>query len=169
MMIARWKEIARISFHMGGIRRRLLIWNLSVFGLVLFGIILASYLYTQRQIKKDRFELQAEIASLVADRIDSFVNKKMDRLSDSAVSMSLYPAGSKEQELLTILLLKNDRAFTDASILDSNGMEVIKLSERTAYTALSLRTKADQSISSKRSKARLISALFTLRTRPSLT
>ena len=57
-----WKEINMISFRTGGIRRRLLVWNLSLFGLVLFGIVLASYLYVERQIKKDSFELQAEVA-----------------------------------------------------------------------------------------------------------
>jgi hypothetical protein len=66
-----WKEISLISFHAGGIGRRLLVWNLSVFGLVLFAIGLASYLYIQRQIKKDSFEMQAEIAPLVAARIDA--------------------------------------------------------------------------------------------------
>jgi signal transduction histidine kinase len=133
-MMWRWKEIAAISFHTGGIGRRLLVWNLSLFGLVLFGVVLASYLYSERQIKEDRFELQAEIASLVAARIETFVSQRVDRLSDLAVSMSLYPAGSKEQELLAILLLKNDRAFTDASILDSKGMELVKVSERRVYT-----------------------------------
>jgi signal transduction histidine kinase len=130
----RWKDSAAIFFHTGGIRRRLLVWNLSLFGLVLFGVVLASYIYAERQIKQDRFELQEEIASLIAARIEAFVGQKIDRLSDSAISMSLYPAGSQEQELLAILLLKNDPAFTDASILDSQGMEVAKVSERRIYT-----------------------------------
>ena len=90
-----WKEINMISFRTGGIRRRLLVWNLSLFGLVLFGIVLASYLYVERHIKKDSFELQAEIAPLVAARIDAFVKQKIERLSDAAISMSLYPTGSK--------------------------------------------------------------------------
>lgn len=107
----RWKDIAAIFFHTGGIRRRLLVWNLSLFGLVLFGVVLASYIYAEKQIKRDRFELQEEIASLIAARIEAFVSQKIDRLSDSAISMSLYPAGSQEQELLAILLLKNDRAL----------------------------------------------------------
>ena len=134
----RWKDIAAIFFHTGGIRRRLLVWNLSLFGLVLFGVVLASYIYAEKQIKRDRFELQEEIASLIAARIEAFVSQKIDRLTDSAISMSLYPAGSQEQELLAILLLKNDRAFTDASILDAQGMEVAKVSERRIYTPTEL-------------------------------
>ncbi|MGH7797542.1 MAG: cache domain-containing protein, partial [Candidatus Binatia bacterium] len=145
-----WKEIGAISFHAGGIRRRLLVWNLSLFGSVLFGIVLASYLYTQRQIKDDSFERQAEIAPLVAARIDAFVTQKIERLSDSAVSMSLYPVASKEQQLLAVLLLKNDPAFTDAAILDSRGMEVIKVSEKKVYT---LNERSDQSASKKFKKA----------------
>jgi signal transduction histidine kinase len=145
-----WKEISLISFHTGGIHRRLLVWNLSVFGLVLFGIVLAGYFYTQKQIKKDTFELQAEIAPLVAARIDAYVHQKIERLNDSAVSMSLYPIGSKEQELLAVLMLKNDTAFTDASILDAKGMEVVKVSERKVYTPSE---HSDQSGSEKFKKA----------------
>lgn len=145
-----WKEISSISFHTGGIHRRLLVWNLSVFGLVLFGIVLASYLYIQKQIKKDSFELQSEIATLVAARIDAYVQQKIERLSDSAVSMSLYPIGSKEQELLAVLMLKNDTGFTDASILDAKGMEVAKVSERKVYTPSE---HSDQSGSEKFKKA----------------
>jgi signal transduction histidine kinase len=141
-----WKEIGTISFRAGGIRRRLLVWNLSLFGSVLFGIVLASYLYTQRQIKDDSLQLQGELASVVAARIDAYVNQKIERLSDMAVSMSLHPAGSKEQQLLAILLLKNDRAFTDASILDSKGIEIVKVSERKIYT---VNERSDQSGSDK--------------------
>jgi signal transduction histidine kinase len=130
----RWKETVRFSFYAGGIRRRLLVWNLSLFGLVLFGVVLASYLYSDRRIKKERIDLQREIASQVAARIETFVSQRVDRLGDLAVSMSLYPAGSKEQELLATLLLKNDRAFTDASILDLKGMELVKVSERRVHT-----------------------------------
>jgi signal transduction histidine kinase len=145
-----WKEMGMISFRTGRIRRRLLVWNLSVFGLVLLGIVLASYFYVQRQIKEDSFELQAEIASLVAARIEAYVNQKIERLSDTAVSMSLHPVGSKEHELLAVLLLKNDTAFTDAAILDSKGMEVVKVSERKVYTP---GERADQSGSDKFKKA----------------
>jgi signal transduction histidine kinase len=145
-----WKEISMISFRTGSIRRRLLVWNLSVFGLVLLGIVLASYLYLQRQLKENSFELQAEIASLVAAKIDAFVHQKIERLSDTAVSMSLHPVGSKEQELLAVLLLKNDTAFTDASILDSKGMEVVKVSERKVHTP---GERFDQSGSEKFKKA----------------
>jgi signal transduction histidine kinase len=145
-----WKEMSMISFRIGSIRRRLLVWNLAVFGLALLGIVLASYFYLQRQIKEDSFELQAEIASLVAARIDAYLNQKIERLSDAAVSMSLHPVGSREQELLAVLLLKNDTAFTDAAILDSKGMEVVKVSERKVYT---LGERSDQSGSDKFKKA----------------
>ena len=145
-----WKEINAISFHAGGIHRRLLVWNLSLFGALLFGLVLANYFYTERQIKADSFELQEEIAALVAARIDAFVSQKIERLSDSAISMSLHPVGSKEQQLLVALLLKNDSAFTDASMMDSRGMEVIKVSQRKVYTS---REYSDQSGSDKFKKA----------------
>jgi hypothetical protein len=95
MMWPAWGTSA-IRFWSGGIRHRLLIWNLSVFGLVLFGIVLASYLYLLSQIKRDKFEQQEEIASLVAVRIESFVTQKIERLRDTALSMSRYPMGKPD-------------------------------------------------------------------------
>ncbi|MGH7795893.1 MAG: ATP-binding protein [Candidatus Binatia bacterium] len=87
---------------------------------------------------------------MIAARTGAYVNQKIERLSDSAVSMSLHPVGSKEQQLLAVLLLKNDQAFTDASILDSSGMEVIKVSEKKVYT---FNERSDQSRSEKFKKA----------------
>ncbi|MBI3058153.1 MAG: cache domain-containing protein, partial [Deltaproteobacteria bacterium] len=62
-----------------------------------------------------------------------FIRRKVERLLDFSASTSLYEMGGKEQRLLALLLLKNDRAFTDASILDGSGMEVLKISERRVY------------------------------------
>jgi len=148
--MAIWKGINRISFHTGGIRRRLLVWNLTLFGSLVLGVVLAGYLYTQKQIKEISFGLQSEIASLVAARIEAFVNQKIDRLSDAAIAISLHPIGSKEQEILAALLLKNDRTFSEASILDLKGMEVVKISERTVYTSSE---RSDQSASDRFKKA----------------
>lgn len=131
-----------IPFLKGGIRRRLLFWNLSLFGLVLSGIIVAGYFYNVSQIRRDKSQLQAELASVTASQIDAFVNRKVERLADTALAMSLYPLGDKAQHLLAILLLKNDQALTDAAVLDSDGMEVVKVSERKIHTPAEL---SDQS------------------------
>jgi signal transduction histidine kinase len=136
------KETDKISFRAGGIRQRLLVWNLVLFGSLVLSFVIAGYLYTQKQIRAMSLELQGEIAELVAARIEAFVNQKIERLSDAAVTMSLHPTGSKEQELLAVLLLKNDRVFTEASILDLNGMEVIKTSERQVYTSSEYRNQS---------------------------
>jgi signal transduction histidine kinase len=148
--MAIWKEIKKISFHTRGIHRRLLVWNLALFGSLVLGVVIAGYFYTQSQIRRISYALQSEIATLVAARIEAFVGQKIDRLSDAAITMSLHRTGSKEQELLATLLLRNDRAFTEASILDANGMEVIKISERRVYTASE---RSDQSNSEKFRKA----------------
>jgi signal transduction histidine kinase len=145
-----WKEIGKISFRTRGIRQRLLVWNLALFGSLILSFVIAGYFYTQRQIKKISLELQREVAVLVAARIEAFVNQKIERLSDAAVTMSLHLPGSKEQELLAALLLKNDRVFSEAAILDLSGMEVIKVSERKIYTAGEF---ADHSGSDKFNKA----------------
>ena len=117
----------------GGIRRRLLIWGLGLFGIALIVVVAASYYYTVRQIERDAAELQSEIASVTAERIRDFVQRKIERVSDTANAVSLYPLGSKEQQLLVSLLAKNDASFTDVSIIDAQGMEVLKVSDRRVY------------------------------------
>ncbi|HEY1267148.1 MAG TPA: sensor histidine kinase [Candidatus Binatia bacterium] len=133
-------------FGGGGIRRRFLVWGLSFFGLTLTLVIIASYSYTERQIRRDAIQLQTEIASVTADRINNFVRRKIERFTDTANAVNLYPLGSKEQQLLLGLLVKNDSSFTEASIIDSKGMEAIKVSDRKVYFAADLK---DQSKSAK--------------------
>lgn len=109
-------------------------------------VVTASYLYTVRQIHEDAAELQSEIASVTAERIRNFVQRKIERFSDIARAASLYPLGSKEQQLLLSLLAKNDSSFTDVSIIDRRGMEVLKVSDRRVYFESDL---SDQSASLK--------------------
>src|SRR5215475_11474418 len=89
-----WETTVRTFFHGGGIRRRLLVWGLGLFGLALTVIVGASYYYTVRQIEGDAAELQSEIASVTAERIRNFVRRKVERFSDAADAASLYPLGS---------------------------------------------------------------------------
>jgi signal transduction histidine kinase len=117
----------------GGIRRRLLMWGLSLFGIALSVVVVAFYFYSVSEIKRGAAELQTEIASVTADRIRNFVQRKIERFSDTADAVSLYPLGSKEQQLLLGLLVKNDNSISEASIIDARGMEVIKVSDRRVY------------------------------------
>jgi len=148
--MSEWKKLARAYLYGGGIRRRFLLWGLSLFGVALTLVVVASYSYTERQIKLDAAELQAEIASVTADRINNFVRRKIERFSDTADAANLYPLGSKEQQLLAALLVKNDNSLTDASIIDAGGKEVMKVSDRKVYFPSDL---ADQSKSIKFIKA----------------
>ncbi|MGE5302308.1 MAG: ATP-binding protein, partial [Alphaproteobacteria bacterium] len=134
----------------GGIRRRLLFWGLGLFGIALSLVVAAGYSNSVSQIKRDAAELQMEIASMTAVRIRTFVQRKIERFSDTASAVSLYPLGSKEQQLLISLLTKNDSSFTDASIIDSRGMEVVKVSDRKVYFPSDF---SDQSKSAKFAKA----------------
>ena len=127
----------------GGIRRRLLIWGLTLLGIALIGNTLAGSIYTRGLIRKEAAGLQTEIASRVALEIEEFVRRKVERLLDFSASASLYDLGGKEQRLLVLLLLKNDRAFTEAAILDGNGMEVLKISERRVYLPEELVDQSD--------------------------
>src|SRR6185295_2525459 len=100
-------------FRGGGIRRRLLMWGLSLFGIALFVAVVAGYFYMVRQIRQDAAALQSELASVTAERIRNFVRRKIERFSDTADALSLYQLGSKEQQLLLGLLVKTDTSFSD--------------------------------------------------------
>ena len=140
-----WKKMLA-PFRGGGIRRRLLMWGLSLFGITLLGVVVAGYSYTVRQIRHDAAALQSELASVTGESIRNFVRRKIERFSDTADALSLYQLGSKEQQLLLGLLVKNDSSFSHASIINSQGMEVVKVSDRKVYFPSDL---ADQSKSPK--------------------
>src|SRR3989338_5850083 len=137
-------KITRLFFRRsGGIRRRLLKWGLTLLGIALIANTLAGSIYTRRLIKQDAAKLQNEIATRVALEIEDFIRRKVERLLDFSASTSLYEMGGKEQRLLALLLLKNDRAFTEASILDGHGMEMLKISERSVYLPSELVDQSD--------------------------
>jgi signal transduction histidine kinase len=144
-----WKKMP-VFFRGGGIRSRLLMWGLSLFGIALSVAVVAGYFYMVRQIRHDAAALQSELASVTGERIRDFVRRKIDRFSDNANALALYQLGSKEQQLLLGLLVKNDSSFTHASIMDSQGMEVLKVSDRRVYFPSDL---TDQSKSPKFIKA----------------
>jgi signal transduction histidine kinase len=144
-----WKKMLA-PLGRGGIRRRLMVWGLSLFGLALTTVVVAGYSYTVRQIQRDAAALQSELASVTGEGIRSFVRRKIERFSDNAAALTLYPLGSKEQQLLLGLLVKNDSSFTDASIINSVGMEVVKVSDRKVYFPSDL---TDQSESAKFNRA----------------
>lgn len=137
-------------FRGGGIRRRLLIWGLSLFGIALSIVVFAGYYYMVWQIRQDAAALQSELARVTSEQIRTFVRRKIERFSDNASALSLYQLGEKEQQLLLGLLVKNDSSFTHASIINSEGMEVLKVSDRKVYFPSDL---IDQSKSPKFLKA----------------
>src|SRR5437867_8061580 len=144
-----WKKIL-VPLRGGGIRRRLMAWGLSLFGIALLVVVVAGYFYMARQIRQDAAALQSELASVTGERVHNFVRRKIERFSDNAAALSLYSLGSKEQRLLLGLLVKNDSSFTEASIINSQGMEVVKVSDRKVYFPSDL---TDQSKSPKFIKA----------------
>ena len=144
-----WKKIL-VPLRGGGIRRRLMAWGLSLFGIALLVVVVAGYFYMARQIRQDAAASQSELASVTGERVRNFVRRKIERFSDNAAALSLYSLGSKEQRLLLGLLVKNDSSFTEASIINSQGMEVVKVSDRKVYFPSDL---ADQSKSPKFIKA----------------
>jgi len=125
--------------HRGTIRRRLMVWGLALLGAALVINTIAGSVYTRRQIEDAAKRLQTEVASRTARRIQNFIDVKIERLQDAAVAMSLYPMGSSEQQLLGELLIKNDIAFDEVSIVDDRGMEMFRSSEMKVYLPSDLR------------------------------
>jgi signal transduction histidine kinase len=116
-----------------GIRRRLLGTGLLFLGIALLANTIAGSLYTRRQIKSAAIRLQTEVASKVANQIAGIMARKAERLMDLTVSLSLYGPGTEGQRTLALLVLKNDSAFTGMTILDADGKEIVKVSERRVY------------------------------------
>jgi signal transduction histidine kinase len=127
----------------GSIRRRLMAWGLALLGAALVINTIAGSIYTRRQIRKTSAELQFEVASLTANRVHALMLRKIERLQDLAVAMSLHPMGGEEQKLLGLLLLKNDRSFTELAILNESGSELLKFSERRVYLPADLGRPSD--------------------------
>jgi signal transduction histidine kinase len=145
-----WKEAIASVLYGGGLRRRLLLPGLTLLGAALGINTLAGSYYTQGVIKKEIGVLQEEIAVRVAHEIQEFMENKITRLVDYSASASFHGLGSEPQRLLGLLLLKNDKAFTELAVLDARGQEVLKISERKVYLPTEL---SDQSRSEKFKKA----------------
>jgi HAMP domain-containing protein len=123
----------RHNLHRGSISHRLMAWGLSLLAAALIINTVAGSFYTRKQIYRASSELQAEVASLTARRIYYLITRKLERLQDVGVAMTLYPLASEEQQLLGLLLLKNDPSFGELALLDRHGTELHKFSERHVY------------------------------------
>jgi signal transduction histidine kinase len=134
------KDLSRPIY--GSIRRRLMLWGLVLLGSALMLNTIAGSIYTRHQIRQASAKLQKEMASLTARRIRSFIERKLERLQDAATAMSLHPLGGQEQKLLGLLLVKNDPSFIEFSIVDHQGMELLKSSERTVYLTSEFQKKS---------------------------
>ncbi|HEX6437885.1 MAG TPA: GAF domain-containing protein [Candidatus Binatia bacterium] len=133
-----------VRAYVGGIRRRLMLFGLVLLGAVLVLSTFAGSSYTRRQIYESTAALQTEIASATARQIHHFMTRKVERLRDAGVFMSRYPIGSEEQRLMTLLLLKNDPAFRQISILDKEGMERVKSSEILAFQSADFQNRSGE-------------------------
>jgi signal transduction histidine kinase len=117
-------------------------WGLALLGAALIFNTIAGSIYTRRQIYDATAQLQTEVASRTARQIQNFMDRKIERLRDAALAMSLYPMGSREQRLLGMLLIKDDRAFDQFAVLDAHGMELLKYSEKEVYLASDLKNES---------------------------
>ena len=140
--MVKWSRI-RAGLSYGSIRGRLLVWGLGLFGTTLALTTAASFIYTQRQIAQSTVAFQTEVATLTARHIKTYIFRKMERLNDAATNMALHAMGSDEQKLLAQLLLRNDRSFEEIAVLDNEGRERVRISERKIYLAADLSDQRD--------------------------
>jgi len=147
-----WKGARELlTWRKGSIRRRLLWVGLLFLGIALLGNTIAGTFYTRSQIRKAAAQLQTEVASRVANEIAAIIERKKERLLDLAVTLSAYQSGSDQQRLLALLVLKNDRAFTELAVLNDGGMEKIKASERRVYLPGDLADRSEDEVFKKAS------------------
>ena len=123
-----------------------MVWGLALLGAALILNTVAGSIYTRRQIQEAAAELQSEVATRSARHIHSLITRKLERLQDTGVAMTLYRLGGEEQRLLALLLLKNDPAFSGLAVLNDQGMELLKFSERRVYLPADLQNQ-DGSVS----------------------
>src|SRR5580765_407473 len=116
-----------------GIRRSLLLWSLLLFGLALGLNTITSSVYMRRQISQSTGVMQKEVASLTARHVQAYIAQKTLRLRDAATNLSLHQLGSREQRIIVSLLVKNDESFEEISVLDNQGQERLRFSDRKVY------------------------------------
>ncbi len=117
-------------------------WGLALLGAALVINTVAGSIFTERQFRQSNAELQKNMASLTANRIRNLMMRKIERLQDAGVAMTLYPLGANEQKLLGLLLLKNDRSFTEMAILNDRGQERLKFAGQQVYLAADLQDQS---------------------------
>ncbi len=120
-------------FRRGSIKHRLTFWGLALLTATLVLNTFAGSVYTGRGMQKSTAQLQAEVAASAARRIQSILARKIERLQDTSVAMTLFPLGGGEQKLLGLSLMKNDPSFSELAILDSEGKELLKFSQTQVY------------------------------------
>lgn len=118
-----------------------MVWGLALLGAALAFNTVAGSIYTRWQIQGAAAELQSEVATKTARHIHSLITRKLERLQDTGVVMTLYPLGGEKQRLLGLLLLKNDPAFSELAVLNDQGMELLKFSERRVYLPADLQNQ----------------------------
>jgi signal transduction histidine kinase/HAMP domain-containing protein len=116
-----------------------MVWGLGLVGTALGLNTLAGSIYTRHQIEQSTAALQLEVATLTARHIQTYISRKIERLHDAATGLTLYPIGNDEQTILINLLLKNDRSFEEISIIDDQGRERHRISDRKVYFTADLR------------------------------
>ena len=125
------------------IRHRLMAWGLGLLATALLAYIIIGSYYTRAQIRRATAALQAQVASATAQRVESLLAHKLERLHDTAVGMSASPAGGDAQHLLGLRLLKRDADFTELAVLNADGREVLKFSESRLYPGSDLRDRSN--------------------------
>jgi signal transduction histidine kinase len=112
----------------GRIQHRLMAWGLSLLAVALLINTFAGSLYTRHKLREDTERLQTEVALFAANRMQTVLARRVERLEDASAVMMLSPLGGEQQRQLGRLLLKNDDSISEVAILNAEGREVLRLS-----------------------------------------
>ncbi|HLN85617.1 MAG TPA: GAF domain-containing protein [Candidatus Limnocylindrales bacterium] len=126
------------------LRSRFMVWSLGLLSAALLVNILFGSFFTRSQLHHAVATLQIQVATATAHRVESIVIRKLERLQDASVAMSFSPLGRDGQRLLGLSLLKNDPAFAQLTVINTDGQEVLKFSESRLYLGEDLKSQRDE-------------------------
>jgi signal transduction histidine kinase len=111
----------------GRIRRRLMVWGLSLLAAALLMNTFAGSLYTRESIREATARRQAGIALSTARLLRSSLDREIKRLEDMADALMLFPIGGKQQRELVQLRLRGGELIHEIAILDRRGSLMLRV------------------------------------------
>jgi PAS domain S-box-containing protein len=123
-------------------RLTLIFLGLAVVPLLVLGLIVGRLIYRNSELQS--LALHDEIADNVANRIEAFVQGVSDQLVFLDEVLRLGTRVTAGQELILANLLFQHSVYQEITLVDSDGLETVRLSRSETYTQADLGSRADQ-------------------------